>query len=99
MRTTQADIFRPDRRQLLAGVAFAAAANVIPARAAPDAIRPFRVNVPEADLADLRRRIRETRWPDQETVSDNAQGVPLKPLQEIAHYWGTDYDWRKVEAR
>src|SRR4029079_3597013 len=63
------------------------------------AIRPFQVNVPEADLADLRRRIVATRWPEKETVSDTSQGVPLKPLQDLAHYWATDYDWRKCEAK
>jgi pimeloyl-ACP methyl ester carboxylesterase len=64
-----------------------------------DAIHPFRINVPEADLADLRRRIAATRWPDRETVKDQSQGAPLAKLQELVRYWGTDYDWRKVEAR
>ena len=63
------------------------------------AIRPFQVNVPEADLADLRRRIVATRLPEKETVTDFSQGVPLKTMQKLARYWQTDYDWRKVEAR
>jgi pimeloyl-ACP methyl ester carboxylesterase len=63
------------------------------------AIRPFRVNVPEADLVDLRRRIAATRWPDKETVTDQSQGVPLAKLQELVRYWGTEYDWRKAEAK
>jgi len=63
-----------------------------------NAIRPFHVNVPEADLADLRRRLAATRWPDKETVSDESQGVQLAKLQELVRYWGTDYDWRKAEA-
>ena len=63
------------------------------------AIRPFQVHVPEAALADLRRRIAETRWPDKETVTDRSQGNQLAKLQEIVRYWGSDYDWRKVEAR
>jgi pimeloyl-ACP methyl ester carboxylesterase len=63
------------------------------------AIRPFRVNVPEADLVDLRRRIAATRWPDKETVTDQSQGVPLAKLQELVRYWGTAYDWRKAEAK
>ena len=63
-----------------------------------NAIRPFRVNVPEVELADLRRRINSTRWPDRETVTDESQGVPLATIQELAHYWATDYDWRKCEA-
>jgi pimeloyl-ACP methyl ester carboxylesterase len=63
------------------------------------AIRPFHVHVPEADLANLRTRVRATRWPDRELVTGQAQGVQLARLQELVHYWGTGYDWRKVEAR
>ena len=57
------------------------------------------MNVPEAELTDLRRRIKATRWPEKETVSDTSQGVPFAPLQKLAHYWATDYDWRKCEAK
>ncbi|MGC1408023.1 MAG: epoxide hydrolase [Acetobacteraceae bacterium] len=63
------------------------------------AIRAFHVNVPEAALADLRRRLVETRLPEQETVSDFSQGVPLKTVRQVLHYWQTNYDWRRVEAR
>lgn len=63
------------------------------------AIRPFHVNVPDAELADLRRRIKATRWPNKETVTDATQGVQLAVMQAIAAYWASDYDWRKVEAR
>jgi pimeloyl-ACP methyl ester carboxylesterase len=63
------------------------------------AIRPFHVKVPEAELTELRRRINATRWPDKETVNDRSQGVQLKKFQELVRYWGTDYDWRKVEAK
>jgi pimeloyl-ACP methyl ester carboxylesterase len=63
------------------------------------AIRPFQVTVPEADLVELRRRINATRWPERETVTDASQGVQLAPLQELARYWATEYDWRKCEAR
>jgi pimeloyl-ACP methyl ester carboxylesterase len=63
------------------------------------AIRPFRVDMPEGALADLRRRIAATRWPDRETVADDSQGVRLELMQELAGYWGTGYDWRKCEAR
>ncbi|RZF31655.1 epoxide hydrolase [Paraburkholderia sp. UYCP14C] len=63
------------------------------------AIRPLRVHVPEAQLVDLRRRIKATRWPDKETVDDDSQGVPLAMMQELARHWSTDYDWRKCEAR
>ena len=62
-------------------------------------IRPFHINIPEEALADLRRRIAETKWPDRETVSDATQGVQLATIQKLAKYWATDYDWRKVEAR
>src|SRR5436190_6375124 len=62
-------------------------------------IRPLRVNVPEAELAELRRRISATRWPDKETVTDQTQGVQLATTQALARYWATDYDWRKVEAK
>src|SRR6516164_436853 len=63
------------------------------------AIRPLRVHVPEAQLVDLRRRIKATRWPDKETVNDDSQGVPLAMIQELARHWSTDYDWRKCEAK
>jgi pimeloyl-ACP methyl ester carboxylesterase len=63
------------------------------------AIRPFHVEVPEAELADLRKRIGATRWPEKETVPDASQGVQLGTIQEVARYWATEYDWRKVEAR
>lgn len=63
------------------------------------AIRPFRVDVPQADLDDLRRRIAATRWPDPETVPDRSQGAQLAELKELVRYWGTDYDWRKAEAQ
>jgi pimeloyl-ACP methyl ester carboxylesterase len=62
-------------------------------------IRPFHVSYPDTDLADLRRRIKATRWPDRETVSDDSQGVQLATARELAKYWATKYDWRKVEAR
>jgi pimeloyl-ACP methyl ester carboxylesterase len=66
---------------------------------APSTNRPFRVEVPQADLDELRRRIAATRWPERETVPDQSQGVPLAMIQELASYWGTDYDWRKAEAK
>jgi pimeloyl-ACP methyl ester carboxylesterase len=62
-------------------------------------IRRFRVNVPEAELTELRRRINATRWPEPETVGDASQGVQLATVQALARYWATDYDWRKVEAK
>ena len=64
-----------------------------------DAIRPFHVNIPDAALVDLRRRIAATRWPERETVTDESQGVQLATTQALAKYWATDYDWRKCEAK
>ena len=64
-----------------------------------DAIRPFSVHIPQAQLDDLRRRIIATNWPDREIVTDQSQGVQLSTIQALAHYWGTDYDWRKIEAK
>jgi pimeloyl-ACP methyl ester carboxylesterase len=62
-------------------------------------IRPFRVEVPEEDLVELRRRIQATRWPEQETVADRSQGVQLATMQALARYWETEYDFRRLEAR
>jgi pimeloyl-ACP methyl ester carboxylesterase len=62
-------------------------------------IRPFRFDVPDDELTELRRRIDATRWPERETVTDASQGVQLATIQALARYWATDYDWRKVEAR
>jgi pimeloyl-ACP methyl ester carboxylesterase len=96
-----------DRRQFLStaamGIVSASAASLLarhPASAAESgAIRPFRIDIPEDVLANLRERVLATRWPDRETVADPSQGVQLKTMQQLARYWATDYDWRKVEAR
>jgi pimeloyl-ACP methyl ester carboxylesterase len=70
-----------------------------PRAAAPDtAIRPFTFRASEAALVELRRRIKATEWPEKETVADHSQGVPLGMMRDLARYWATDYDWRKVEA-
>jgi pimeloyl-ACP methyl ester carboxylesterase len=67
---------------------------------AADAIRPFpKTHVPQEALDKLRRRIADTQWPEKETVGDSSQGVPLATMRELARYWSTDYDWRKVEAK
>src|SRR5262245_15605322 len=63
------------------------------------AIRPFRIEIPEADLTDLRRRIQATKWPERELVPDQTQGVQLATMQALARYWGTEYDWRRCEAK
>lgn len=64
-----------------------------------ESIRPFKINVPQSQLDDLRRRIADTRWPDKETVNDISQGIQLARVQELVRYWNTDYDWRKAEAQ
>ena len=69
------------------------------APATSDAIRPFKVHVPDAALVDLRRRIAATRWPDKETVADQSQGAQLAGLEALLQYWGSGYDWRKLEAK
>ena len=62
-------------------------------------IRPFHVNVPDAELTELHQRIKATRWPEKETVTDFSQGVPSATMEKLAHYWGTEYDWRRCEAQ
>ena len=66
---------------------------------ADDNIRPFRVDFPDEEIAELRRRIAATRWPDQETVTDDSQGVRLALMQDLARYWATKHDWRTCQAR
>jgi pimeloyl-ACP methyl ester carboxylesterase len=61
-------------------------------------VRPFRVDIPDGALVEMRRRIAATNWPERETVADQSQGVPLAMIQELARYWATEYDWRKCEA-
>jgi pimeloyl-ACP methyl ester carboxylesterase len=75
--------------------------NDVARQAATDttAVRPFHVSIPEAELVEMRKRIKATRWPERETVTDESQGVKLSTMQDLARYWATDYDWRKVESR
>jgi len=70
-----------------------------PAGSGNDAIRPFRVTIPDKELDELQKRIAATRWPTRELVKDRSQGVQLATLRELARYWATDYDWRKAEAK
>jgi len=105
MQTTSEPIDQ-DRRQLLGAATTLAVAGSISLPAGPlsaatqDAsIRPFRVDIPEEKLVDLRRRLAATQWPEKETVADESQGVRLATMQELARYWQAGYDWRKVEAR
>jgi pimeloyl-ACP methyl ester carboxylesterase len=84
------------------GVALLIAGASAGARESPlaaDSIRPFRSNVPQSELDDLRARLAATRWPDKETAADGSQGPPLAKLQELVRYWGTSYDWRRAEER
>src|SRR3981081_1261292 len=91
------------RRSFLAAPAAVGAVSLLPAQmaaAAEDtAIRPFRVNVPEADLADLRKRIAATKWPEREQGADATQGVQLATMRKLAQYWANEHDWRKCEAK
>jgi pimeloyl-ACP methyl ester carboxylesterase len=106
-RKLGSEVINQDRRQLLTtaaiGVAAVGAASLFPGSAVPaatgEAIRPFHINIPERDLADLRRRLAAARWPEKETVADDSQGVPLATMRELVRHWRTEYDWRKVEAR
>jgi pimeloyl-ACP methyl ester carboxylesterase len=101
------EIVNQDRRKLFAvaamGIAAAGAASLFPAYPAAadtaDAIRPFRVDIPEEDLVELRRRIVATRWPDRETVDGQSQGIQFAKLKPLVEYWGNGYDWRKAEAK
>ncbi|TCU11785.1 epoxide hydrolase family protein [Rhizobium sullae] len=100
------EVINQDRRRIFSaaamGIAAAAAAGVFPyptMAATADEIRPFRVDIPDDQLVDLRRRIAATRWPDPETVNDQSQGIQLAKIKPLIEYWGTDYDWRKVEAK
>jgi pimeloyl-ACP methyl ester carboxylesterase len=92
-----------DRRGFLASSAAVTASGLIAtaaeAAAEDGAIRPFHIDIAEEQLADLRRRLTATRWPDKETVVDDSQGVPSATIHDLTRYWGKDYDWRKVEAR
>ncbi|WP_426418398.1 epoxide hydrolase family protein [Bradyrhizobium genosp. A] len=96
-----------DRRRLLTraamGIAAVGVTSLLPAHpalaAASGAVRPFHIRVPDIELMDLRQRLAATRWPENETVADESQGVQLAAMQELVHYWQKDYDWRKIEAR
>jgi len=80
------------------GVSVAGFASASATAADGDAIRPFRADIPQAALDDLRRRIAMTRWPEHETVADRSQGAQPEPLQRLVRYWGTEYDWRRGEV-
>jgi len=83
---------------LIAGGIVMTHASMVATPVGVDAIKPFRVHFPDETLADMKRRVAATRWPDKEIVSDQTQGVQLATVQKLARYWATDYNWRKVEA-
>jgi pimeloyl-ACP methyl ester carboxylesterase len=94
----------PERRSFAAAASAAAGAATVAgpqlvAARSGDGIRPFRIEVPEEALVDLRRRLAATRWPDGETVTDRSQGVQLATMKELVRHWQTEYDWRNAEAR
>lgn len=64
-----------------------------------DRIHPFKVSIPDSKIADLKARIRNTKWPDRELVKDETQGVELATMKSLADYWSTKYDWKKIEQK
>ncbi|SEI54758.1 Pimeloyl-ACP methyl ester carboxylesterase [Dyadobacter sp. SG02] len=84
---------------LATGLAIAAPVNAQSASRGDESIRPYKIHIPDAELADLKHRITATRWPDSELVKDETQGVQLATMKALAGYWATKYDWRKVESR
>jgi pimeloyl-ACP methyl ester carboxylesterase len=92
-------------RAMVASLALAAATipstagNITASKENSEAIRPFHVSIPKSELAELRRRIKATKWPTRELVNDGSQGVQLATIQKLAHYWANDYDWRRCEAQ
>jgi len=101
------EVVSQDRRQFLTtaaiGLAAAGTASLVPPYATPatanEALRPFRVTVPDEALIDLRQRLAATRWPEKETVADESQGVQLETMQQLVDYWRIGYDWHKCEAK
>jgi pimeloyl-ACP methyl ester carboxylesterase len=93
----------PTRRELLVATVAVGAISMLPgtlkASTGSEEIRPFTGTTPQEELDELRRRINATKWPERETVADATQGVRLATMRKLANYWGTDYDWRKFEAR
>jgi cell division protein FtsI/penicillin-binding protein 2 len=89
----------PVRLLALQPVQTSAQTQIVDKAIADKAIRPFRIHAPQEAIVDLRKRIAATRWPDQETVADQSQGVQLATMKDLVRYWGTKYDWRKAEAK
>src|SRR4026207_1138792 len=107
VKTNPLETVDVDRRRLLkttaTGIAVVGAASLLSTNSAfaakQDDIRPFKAAIPEEQTVGLRRRLATTRWPTKELVEDRSQGVQLAMLRELAHYWTTEYSWRKCEAR
>ncbi|WP_031197413.1 epoxide hydrolase family protein [Mesorhizobium sp. L103C131B0] len=96
--STRREVLVASAAGAIAMIASAGVAGAISTSGGSAAIRPFRIHVADADLVDLKRRLKATRWPERETVNDTTQGVRLATMQALTHYWETEYDWRKCEA-
>ncbi|HWJ69568.1 MAG TPA: epoxide hydrolase [Sphingobium sp.] len=103
MSTASVSDLSTSRRRFLAASAAAGAIGLMPtpllAQAGSGSVRPFKINIPDQVIADLRRRLASVRWPARENVPDDSQGVQLGRLQPLVRYWETGYDWRKIEAK
>src|SRR6266436_9091059 len=89
----------PRRLEAMTGATTGTQTDVARETGSGPEIRPLHVSIPEAEVADLRRRVKATKWPENETVNDATQGVQSATMQKLARYWGTDHDWRKAEAK
>lgn len=96
--STRREVLAASAAGAIAMITSAGLAGTISTSGGSAAIRPFRIHVAEADLVDLKQRLKATRWPERETVNDTTQGVRLATMRALAHYWQTEYDWRKCEA-
>ncbi|MER8422796.1 epoxide hydrolase family protein [Mesorhizobium sp. M1403] len=96
--STRREVLAASAAGAIAMITSAGVAGAISTSGGSAAIRPFRIHVADADLVDLKQRLKVTRWPERETVNDTTQGVRLATMQALAHYWESEYDWRKCEA-
>ncbi|MER8884834.1 epoxide hydrolase family protein [Mesorhizobium sp. M0816] len=96
--STRREVLAASAAGAIAMITSVSLAGAISTSGGSAAIRPFRIHVAEADLVDLKQRLKATRWPERETVNDTTQGVRLATMRALAHYWQTEYDWRKCEA-
>ncbi|MER8967233.1 epoxide hydrolase [Mesorhizobium sp. M0808] len=96
--STRREVLAASAAGAIAMITSVSLAGAISTSGGSAAIRPLRIHVAEADLVDLKQRVKATRWPERETVNDTTQGVGLATMRALAHYWQTEYDWRKCEA-